>query len=58
MRNNPASYNAARTGRDRRRSRSASSLCSWITGAICRAASMSVVSPLMCISSSPHLVFP
>src|SRR5215475_11098772 len=52
MRNNPVSYNASRTGRDRRRSRSASPLCSRITGAMRRAASMSVVSALVFIASS------
>src|SRR5215510_4979009 len=52
MRNNPVSYSASRTGRDRRRSRSASPLCSRITGAMRRAASMSVVSALVFIASS------
>src|SRR5262245_16785221 len=52
MRNNPVSYSASRTGRDRRRSRSASPLCSRITGARHRAASMSVVSALVFIASS------
>src|SRR5215471_15224708 len=55
MRNNPVSYSASRTGRDRRRSRSASPLCSRITGAMRRAASMSVVSTLIFIVSSSML---
>ncbi len=46
MRNNPDSCNTSGTGRDRRRSRSVSSLCSCITGAIRRAASIRVVSGL------------
>src|SRR5262245_12556810 len=52
MRNNPVSYSASRTGRERWRSRSASPLCSRITGAMRRAASMNVVSALVFIASS------
>lgn len=50
IRKRPASYNASKTGRERRRSRSASSLCSRMIGAISRAASMSDESVSQCMA--------
>ena len=53
MRRRPVSRSASRTGWDRRRSCSASALCSRTIGAISRAASISEVSGPQCISLVP-----
>src|SRR5262245_59994727 len=56
IRRRPVWRNAFRTGRDRRRSRSASGLYFWMIGAMSRAASMSDVSVSQCMAFTYALI--